>query len=469
METTLVKTRAWLEDYCLGATALAAPLLAALRTRKVALEKFQPDAPAPFGVVITDAHRTLERVQQCLRTRTPSGPVVVVVLGDDALRDPASEWQLLAAGAANVWQFGGDTVVADAVANQLARWQTIEQVLTGPRVAALCVGQSAVWRQLLRQVTEVALYSQAAILLSGESGTGKELVAQLVHQLDSRRVKGPQVIVDCSTLQTELSGSEFFGHEKGAFTGANNCRDGAFAQANNGCLFLDEVAELSPRMQAELLRVVQEGMFKRLGSNQWQQTAFRLVSATHRSLPDEVEAGRFRLDLFYRISACVCHLPPLRDRVEDIPLLAHYFFAQALQSKEVDLSPTLLDYLTNRTYPGNVRELRQLVQRIALRYTGHGPVTTGCIPPSDRVVAAAPAACCATTTAPVAPVLHYFREALNAGRTLKDLKEEAADLAIQVALEESCGSLQQAAARLGVTDRALQIRRASRTIERLDD
>jgi hypothetical protein len=155
----------------------------------------------------------------------------------------------------------------------------------------------------------------------GESGTGKELVARLVHALDRRTVKKEFVVLDCSTLIPQLSGSEFFGHERGAFTGAITARDGAFALAHEGTLFLDEVGELPPDMQAQLLRVVQEGTFKRIGGNNWKRTEFRLICATNRDLEAEVAAGRFRTDLYYRIAGIRCRLPSPRERSTDIPVL----------------------------------------------------------------------------------------------------------------------------------------------------
>src|SRR5262249_683962 len=148
----------------------------------------------------------------------------------------------------------------------------------------------------------------------GESGTGKELIARLIHDLDSRPGKPPLVVVDCTTIVPGLSGSEFFGHERGAFTGAINTRDGAFALANGGTLFLDEIGELPQPMQAELLRVIQERKYKRVGSNAWQHTDFRLVSATNMDLESGVAKGAFRGDLYYRIAGWVCRTPPLRER-----------------------------------------------------------------------------------------------------------------------------------------------------------
>jgi len=457
------KTKLWMEDFCLGITELQPAFITALRQQGIACRNFSAqDSESLFGLIVLDSERVLARVGQCLQDRiatAPSARIIVATLGKEPLSTSAT-WLLLEQGAAHVLPFEGGMETPHRIAEQMARWQVIETTLATARVAQICVGQSRVWQDFLREVIEIAMFSQSTVLLIGESGTGKELVAKLIHVLDARRDKGQQILVDCSTLASELSGSEFFGHEKGAFTSAVSTREGAFALANRGTLFLDEVGDLPARMQAELLRVAQEGMFKKLGSNHWEQTNFRMVCATHRHLPDEVAQQRFRLDFFYRISSCTCHLPPLRTRREDIPLLAQHFFRQFLKNSEIEMDNGVREFLAERDYPGNIRELRHLVGRIALRYCGKGTITLGDVPTTDRPMrfVSDEEAMAATH---FEAVRRYFKKALESGSKLKDIKEIAADIAIQLALEEMNGSLQQAADRLGVTDRALQIRRAS--------
>ena len=286
----------------------------------------------------------------------------------------------------------------------------------------------------------------------GESGTGKELIARLVHDLDKRQDKQGLVLLDCTTIVPELSGSEFFGHEKGAFTNAIANRDGAFALADGGTLFLDEIGELPVRLQAELLRVSQEGSYKRVGSNIWKKTQFRLVCATNRNLFHEVQKGNFRQDLFYRLSTCIVQLPPLRDRRLDIPELAEHFLAQALQTDNPPpFDSLMLNFLMANPYPGNVRQLRQLITRIAYRHTGDGPITIGDIPEADRES--------------LSLYEHSWqengfkdaiRQALANGVGLKDIKRIAADVAMNIAIEDTAGNLQEAARRLDVTDRLVQ-------------
>lgn len=319
------------------------------------------------------------------------------------------------------------------------------------------MGHSPAWRRVVRQTVEIARFTDAPLLITGESGTGKELIARLVHTLDQRAAKRDLVVTDCTTIVPELSGSEFFGHERGAFTGAVAARDGAFALANGGTLFLDEVGELPPMLQAELLRVVQEHTYKRVGSNTWQKTDFRLVAATNRNLLDEQAAGRFRRDLYYRMAACLCHLPPLRDRREDILPLVEHFIEKLRPDAPPPLTDAVKDYLSVREYPGNVRDLKQLVTRMLLRHVGPGPITVGDIPEDER-----PAADFEIPDWRGNGFDHAIHLALQQGLGLKEIGREAEDAAERIALAEAEGNLQRAASKLGVTDRALQMRRAAR-------
>ena len=222
--------------------------------------------------------------------------VVAVPLADDV-----SPWEILAAGAADVISWRGSET-AGALAARFVRWRQIDELLDSPLVANNLVGDHPSWRAVLRDIVEVARFTDSSVLITGESGTGKELVARLIHALDDREDKGQLVVADCTTVVPTLSGSEFFGHVRGAFTGAAADREGAFGLADGGTLFLDEVGELPLTLQAELLRVVQEGAYKRVGSDRWLTTGFRLVCATNRDLLAEEAQGRFRRDFYYRIA-----------------------------------------------------------------------------------------------------------------------------------------------------------------------
>ncbi len=393
------------------------------------------------------------------RSRRGEERLIAVGLRRDVLARGAG-WRLLAAGASDVLCCSDVAAAAGAIAARFERWAEVDHLVDSPVVARNLVGQSLAWRSVLRQVVEVARFSGSSVLLGGESGTGKELVARLIHTLDAREDKRELVILDCTTIVPELSGSEFFGHEKGSFTSAVSARDGAFALADGGTLFLDEIGELPLRLQAELLRVVQEGTYKRVGSNAWQRTRFRLTTATNRDLLREVEEGRFRRDFYYRIAAWTCRLPPLRERREDIPLLVRHFLEEGYGPGEAPaVDPAVLEMLLVRDYPGNVRDLRQLVGRIAHRHVGNGPITLGDVPEEERP---------GGDQAEV-PASDGFdgavRLALSRGLGLKEIGNLAADTAVQIAVDEEGGNLQRAAERLGVTDRALQLRRAARRRE----
>lgn len=367
-------------------------------------------------------------------------------------------WRLVRAGASDVLpraRAGGDT--AAEVAARFARWAEVDRAVDSPRVRNNLVGCSPAWRALLRQVVEVAMFTDAPVLVTGETGTGKELVARLVHTLNADSAKREVVLLDCTTIVPELSGSEFFGHERGAYTGAERVRDGAFALADGGTLFLDEVGELPLHLQAQLLRVVQEGTYKRVGGNTWLKTRFRLVCATHRDLQADVAAGLFRADLYYRLATVTCRMPPLRDRPEDILPLFRHFLAQAHPGREPpELAEPVRELLLRRAYPGNVRDLKQLAARIGYRHVGPGPITLGDVPEDERPAEEGGGGW------PDADFEVSIRRALAQGVGLKDISRLASEKAIQVAVSAEEGNLRRAAQRLGVTDRALQMRKAQR-------
>jgi len=210
--------------------------------------------------------------------------------------------------------------------------------------------------------------SESRVLITGESGVGKEVLADVIHAW-SARATGPLVKVNCAAIPETLLESELFGHEKGAFTGAVAQRLGRFEQANGGTIFLDEIADMSPPLQAKLLRVTQDGRFTRVGSNKELQTNARILAATNRNLEEEVKNGRFREDLFYRLNVVELNVPPLRERPEDILPLAAAFLAEFSRGKS-RCSASVNDCLTRYEWPGNVRELRNAMERAALLSLG---------------------------------------------------------------------------------------------------
>ncbi|MFQ5707874.1 MAG: sigma-54-dependent transcriptional regulator [bacterium] len=225
------------------------------------------------------------------------------------------------------------------------------------------IGKSKKIEQVRRLIEKVA-NSEAPILIEGESGVGKELVAQALHY-QSNRYKFPFVALNCAALQENLLESELFGHVKGSFTGAIKDKKGLFEVADKGTLFIDEISEMSPNLQSKLLRALDQGEFRRVGDTQNISANVRLVSATNKSLIDEVEAGGFREDLFFRINVITIAIPPLRERKEDIPLLVDYFLNKyaAKSGHKKNITPKALELLWHYNWPGNVRELFNLLER----------------------------------------------------------------------------------------------------------
>jgi formate hydrogenlyase transcriptional activator len=229
------------------------------------------------------------------------------------------------------------------------------------------VGKSAALRQVLMLAQAVGPTSTAA-LITGETGTGKELLARAIHELSPRRQK-PFIRVNCAALPIGLVESELFGHERGAFTGADQCRLGRFELANGGTLFLDEISEMPLETQAKLLRVLEDGQVDRVGSSQSNRVDVRIIAATNADLVAAIGTGRFRPDLFYRLHVFPIVIPPLRDRPEDIPLLARHFleyFQSKLKRPRLDFGAQLMDRLVRYTWPGNVRELQNMIERAVI-------------------------------------------------------------------------------------------------------
>jgi two-component system nitrogen regulation response regulator NtrX len=238
------------------------------------------------------------------------------------------------------------------------------------------IGESVTMRALRKQIAIVAP-TDGRVLLFGESGTGKELVARAIHA-NSNRAAAPFVEVNCAAIPEELIESELFGHVKGAFTGATAAKKGKFALADGATLFLDEVGDMSARVQAKVLRVLEEQRFSPVGSNTAIRVDVRVLAATNKRLEDQIERGEFREDLFYRLNVIPFELPPLRDRLEDVPQLVDHFnvrFSRAYGRKPKTFSAEAMTALTNYSWPGNVRELRNTIERVVimLKKTKIGP------------------------------------------------------------------------------------------------
>ncbi|MDH3922451.1 MAG: sigma-54 dependent transcriptional regulator, partial [Desulfobulbaceae bacterium] len=300
------------------------------------------------------------------------------------------------------------------------------------------IGKSPVMQELLEMISFVAP-TEATVLITGESGTGKELIASALHH-NSARKKGPFVKVNCAALVETLLESELFGHEKGAFTGADRRRDGKFVQADHGTLFLDEIGETSPAMQVKLLRVLQEHELQRVGGQDVVEVDVRLLAATNRVLEDEVKNGRFREDLYYRLNVVSLHVPSLKERREDIPLLVKHFlevYGEKNNRRVSGITPSCMDILLNYPWPGNVRELENAMERGVILMRG------------DYLD---------EESLPITIKKWTQEESGDIAAGMEDLPsslEEAEKLIILKTLDEVDGNKSEAARRLGITRKTL--------------
>jgi sigma-54 specific flagellar transcriptional regulator A len=316
------------------------------------------------------------------------------------------------------------------------------------------VGTSRAVQSVRKMIQQVA-NSDANVLILGESGTGKEVVARNLHYYSNRR-DNAFVPVNCGAIPADLLESELFGHEKGAFTGAISSRQGRFELAEQGTLFLDEIGDMSLNMQVKLLRVLQERTFERVGSNKSIEADVRIIAATHRDLEQSIIEGRFREDLFYRLNVFPIEMPPLRDRVEDIPLLINELIRRIEHEKRgsVRLTQAAALSLCQYSWPGNVRELANLVERLAILFP-FGVVDVGDLPEkfrSDVPVSETPRIS-EEMLASVQPVQYQLESEPRLPRGGLDLKEHLSNLEvgyIRQALDDANGVVAQAAKRLGM-------------------
>jgi len=382
------------------------------------------EARPGLPVVIMSGHGSIETVRQAFR------------LGAfDYLEKPITEKEKLVAAVRNALRMRDLAEENAALRREAGR---TEMLGDGPAM------------RRLRELVQRTAPSEGRVLVTGENGTGKELVARAIHD-GSRRRGGPFVKLNCAAVPAELIESELFGHEKGAFTGAVTARRGKFELADRGTLFLDEVGDMPAAMQAKVLRVLQEGEFERVGGGVTLRCDVRVIAATNKDLQAEVAAGRFREDLFYRLAVVPIHVPPLRERREDVPALASAFLEEACERngrRGMRLGRDALAALQAHDWPGNVRELRNLVERIAILCDGPeiGAADVAAVIPGAR-----------------RPRTDRFREAAS----LKELLDEAEREIVLAALERHGDNMAETARALGLERshlykklRALGIRRA---------
>ncbi|TVQ97220.1 MAG: sigma-54-dependent Fis family transcriptional regulator [Deltaproteobacteria bacterium] len=313
------------------------------------------------------------------------------------------------------------------------------------------VGRSATMKRLYELVGRIAP-TRTTVLITGESGTGKELLARAIHRT-SDRAAAPFVPVNCGAIPETLIESELFGHVKGAFTGAQAAREGLFRSAHGGTLFLDEVGELPPATQVKLLRVLQERTVKRVGAEREEEVDCRVLAATNRDLREQVESGAFREDLYYRLNVIELRVPPLRDRREDIPLLARHFvqrFAAEMGRDITDIAPDAMEALLAHRFPGNVRELENLMER-AVTLELDRRVTLASLPPTLQARGGG--------SAPTPLLLP------DAGVSLDAVLAEVEQNLLRQALERTGGNRTEAARLLGITFRSMRYRLAKHDMD----
>ncbi len=318
------------------------------------------------------------------------------------------------------------------------------RVAQGQPAAQGLIGRAPAFQQMLELVARVGP-SPASVLLLGESGTGKELLALALHEA-SPRVAAPLVVVDCASLPETLFESELFGHERGAFTGANATRPGLVEAASGGTLFLDEVGDIPLAMQVKLLRLLESGTYRRVGSTELRRTDVRVVSATHRDLRRMVGEGRFREDLYYRLATFPIRVPPLRERGGDIPMLAAALLARVAPQRRLRLSGAALARLQVHAFPGNVRELRNVLERAAL-------LSDGDTVEAEHVAMALAPDAPPTRPAPDAPPGATAQAVLAAATDLSLRGLQTAGLLAQ--LQSHRGSRAELARKLGISERSL--------------
>lgn len=336
-----------------------------------ALEKFRGKL---FQLVIADirlpsAINGLELIEQILRIRPETTAIIITAHGT-----VETAVEAMRAGA---FDFITKPLDLDLIRHQVRKarehyYLQIENRELRDRLADAgeisgIIGNCSSMQNVLQQVRQVA-NTDATVMIHGESGTGKELVARAIHELSSRG-NHPLIAVNLGALPETLLESELFGHEKGAFTGAFRQKLGCFERANNGSLFLDEVTEMTPKCQIDLLRVLETQKFSRIGGEDLLSTDVRIISATNKPIAELIEEGTFREDLFYRLNIIPIHIPPLRNRREDIPLLVEHFlnhFSQRHNRENIQLSPEAMEKLHSAQWPGNVRQLKNLIERLVV-------------------------------------------------------------------------------------------------------
>jgi DNA-binding NtrC family response regulator len=401
-------------------------------------------------IVITDLVMPKVGGMEILRAVNSSSPdVPVIIITAHGTVDSAVE--AIKLGAFDYITKPFDQAEIQAVIAKAARTHDIAQrnVRVDGRARAAIVGQSPQMQEIFKIIEKVA-DTPSTVLITGESGTGKELIATALHEGSSRRNK-PLIRINCAAIPKDLMESELFGYERGAFTGAVTSKPGRFELADGGTLFLDEIAEIPVEMQVKILRALQESEFERVGGIKTTRVDVRLIAATNRNLELEIEAGRFRKDLYYRLAVVPIVLPALRERQSDIPMLTHHFiekYNRKLNKKIEGISDEALALLQAHAWPGNIRELENLMERVLLFADGPKIAAKDLPDHIRQAVVETPAAASATADGTPAETGLKDIVRMKAAALEKDL--------IAKALEETGGNVTRAARLLQISRKSLQ-------------
>ncbi len=422
-------------------------------------EKWSPAVRLRTGVILLHSMTDYEEAISFLQLQIKGkGHHVCILNLDSNTFDTDSKVRILRYGADYFFESSLLHNIYDAVTARLTRWITIDGLLQSPVITSRIAGHSLPTIQMLRQVIEVSFFSKNNLLLLGERGVGKEQIASIIHELDTRERKGGLIILDCTTIKKELSGSELFGHEKGAFTGAENARDGAIALANNGTFFMDEIVELPLNLQAEFLRVIQEGTYKRVGSNNWRRSEFRLIAATNKDLYQCAADGDFRSDLLDRIDTTSIKLPSLNQRREDIPAIIDFCLAKHFNKHAPVVEKEVYDLLTQKDYPGNIRQLKNILHNVCMKYSGKGPITLGDMPWLESLPV--------NQTGNDADkwydeqgLLSALQQAIESGYDLKQIEDVIQSITTRITLHK-VGKNKEASKILGKSERWIQLQKS---------
>ncbi len=423
-----------------GATVLEAA------TGEAALGALDNPEDGPIEVIITDVMMPgisgLELLERLAEHAGGTPAIPVILISGHATVDDAVRATRLGAFDFFEKPLARDRVIV-SVRNALRQYAADGQMRKlRARIRGEIIGESKPTAAMLAQVAKVG-GTKARVLITGESGSGKELVARAVHEASDRR-DAEFVKVNCAAIPRELIESELFGHERGAFTGATAQKKGLFELADGGTIFLDEIGDMALGAQAKVLRVLQSGELMRVGGNKLIQVDVRVLAATHRNLQEQVQAGEFREDLFFRLNVVPIHVPPLRERADDIALLARHFIDVAAQDNGVAakrLSAEALTALCGYAWPGNIRELRNVIERMVI--LSDGDIDLDDVPPEVRGTPA-------TSIEADDPLLELSAGAVPDGMTLREFREAVERAFILKRLVEHDWNVSRTATTLGV-------------------